>query len=354
MNSNIIKIIDETYDKVKLIKDGKVASYIPQLAKVDPNIFAISFVDIKGNMYSIGDSDNKVAIESISKLFTFSKAVHKFGENTVLEKIGVGGSSLPFNSIIAALESKTHTINPFVNQGAIATTSLFYDKNHKKFKEEILKNLNIFAGKQLKLGEKIYHSESETNNTNMALAYILKSFNRFYGAVPSSVDVYTHQCSVLVSSKDLALMGSVITNNGIHPKTKKHILNPEQCQFIKRVLRPAGLYEFSNTWIVKTGCVAAKSGVGGGILILIPNIGTLAIVSPPLDEYGNSVKGIKAGEIITNKLLQFCKKNKKRKKTKKNNKHIKNNHFRKTAKQHKTTKKTNKITQKNQQKHKKA
>ena len=139
----------------------------------------------------------------------------------------------------------------------------------------------------------------------MALAYILKSFNRFYGGVPSSVDVYTNQCSVLVSSKDLAIMGSVITNNGIHAKTKKRILKPEHCKFIKRALRPAGLYEFSNTWIVKTGCVAAKSGVGGGILILIPNIGTLAIISPPLDEYGNSVKGIKAGEIITNKLLHL-------------------------------------------------
>lgn len=339
MNSNIKKIIDETYDKVKVIKDGKVASYIPQLAKVDPNIFAISFVDTKGNMYSVGDCESKVAIESISKLFTFSKAVHKFGENTLLEKIGVGGSSLPFNSIIAALESKTHTINPFVNQGAIATTSLFYDKNHKKFKNEILNNLNIFAGKKLKLGEKIYHSESETNNTNMALAYILKSFNRFYGAVPSSVDVYTHQCSVLVSSKDLAMMGSVITNNGIHPKTKKHILKPEHCQFIKRALRPAGLYEFSNTWIVKTGCVAAKSGVGGGILILIPNIGTLAIVSPPLDEYGNSVKGIKAGEIITNKLLHFCNKNKKHKKTKKINKNKKyKNQFKKTLKKYRKRK----------------
>ena len=300
---DIEKIIKTIYDKTKHIKSGKVASYIPQLAKVDPSIFAISMMDCDGNMYSVGDDKKEVAIESISKLFTFSKAVHTFGEKEVIKKIGAHGSSLPFNSVIAEELSPTHTINPFVNQGAMATTSLFYKKNKEDFKEKILHNLREYAGRKLRLGRSVYHSEGATNSTNMGLAYLLKSHDRFYGNVKDSVDVYTAQCSMMVTSRDLATMAAVYAKGGVHPKTGKKLLEKEEVTYILRTLRPEGLYEYSDIWATKNGCVAAKSGVGGGILIAIPGIGGIGIVSPPLDKHGNSVRGIKAGTSLSKKLV---------------------------------------------------
>lgn len=301
---DIEKLIKNIYDKTKTLKGGKVASYIPQLAKVDPSIFAISVMDCNGKLYSVGDDKKEVAIESISKLFTFSKAVHKLGQKEVMKKIGAHGSSLPFNSVIAEELSPSHTINPFVNQGAMATTSLFYKKNKEDFKNKILNNLRTYAGRKLRLGKAVYHSEGSTNSTNMALAYLLKSHGRFYGDVKDSVDVYTAQCSMMVTSRDLATMACVYANGGIHPKTGKKLLEKDDVTYILRTLRPEGLYEYSDIWATRNGCVAAKSGVGGGILIALPGIGGIGIVSPPLDKHGNSVRGIEAGSRLSTKLVQ--------------------------------------------------
>jgi len=325
----IENIINNVYNKTKKTKSGKNASYIPQLASVDPNIFAISFVGCDGTIINVGEHNTNISIESISKVFTFAKAVEELGSSIVSKKIGNMGSSLPFNSIIAALLSETHTINPFVNQGAIATTSLFYKKNKKSFERNILSNMDNFANKKLKLNNKLYLSEKKTNDTNYALAYILNSKERFYGDVMDTVDVYTKQCSVMVSSKDLATMACVFAKGGIHPHTNKKILSQKTCEFVIRALTGEGLYEFSETWDNKVGPVPAKSGVGGGIFIILPGIGGLAIVSPPLDKFGNSVKGIKAGTKIVNKILKlhnkittFCKTNKER--TRKSKKRINN------------------------------
>ena len=215
------KIIESVYKQTKGIKSGKKAHYIPELAKVDASIYAISICDIHGNIYHIGDYKNKVAIESISKLFSLSLAVKKFGVSTVFNKIGMHGSFLPFNSIVAAKLSPSHTINPFLNQGAMATTSLLYKKNNKAFKKDILDNMSEFASTKLKIGKHIYESESETNSVNMSLAYLLKNNKRFYAPVIPTVDTYTYQCSVKVTSDDLARMASVFANGGVNPKTNK-------------------------------------------------------------------------------------------------------------------------------------
>ena len=172
-------------------------------------------------------------------------------------------------------------------------------KNKEAYFNEILNTFNVFANRKLKLNMNIYHSEAETHITNMALGYLLKSFERFYGPVNECVDAYTKQCSVLINSDDLAMMASVFANNGIHPITKKHLLTCRQTNAILRGLGPEGLYEYSDTWMIKTG-VPAKSGVGGGILIVIPGICGIGIVSPPLDKIGNSYKGLIAGEKLVN------------------------------------------------------
>ena len=326
------ELLNDVYKKVKNNKDGKLASYIPQLAKADPSIFGITFCDIDGNCYSIGDYTKKVPIESISKLFSLALAVKRLGKNEVYKKIGTDGSFMPFNSIIAAKLAPTHTINPYVNQGAMATTSLLYKKNQNEYKKDILDNLSNFANNDLHVGESVYKSESSTNTTNMSLAYLLKSLNRFYAPVEQAVDAYTYQCSVKVSAKDLAIMASVFANAGKHPLSHKQLLTKDETEYILNTLKPEGLYEYSPTWMVKTdGKSYAKSGVGGGILIVIPNVGGIGIVSPKLDKYGNSVRGIEAGIILSNKLGKdmFRKKNftRKSKKTKRKTKGKKNKHL---------------------------
>ena len=300
---NFNKIIESIYKETKGIKSGRKAHYIPELAKVNSNIYAISICDVNGNIYHKGDYKSKIAIESISKLFSLSLAVKKHGINSVFNKIGMHGSFLPFNSIVAAKLSPSHTINPFLNQGAMATTSLLYKKNKKAFKKSILDNMSDFAGKKLTVGKHIYESESETNSVNMSLAYLLKNNKRFYAPVLPTVDTYTYQCSVKVTSDDLARMASVFANGGIHPKTRKKILTINQTEYILNNLLPEGLYEYSDEWIVKTGGDAyAKSGVGGGILIVIPGVCGIGIVSPRLDKHGNSKRGVSAGIKLARKL----------------------------------------------------
>lgn len=297
------KVLNDVYKKVKSNDGGKLASYIPELAKADSTIFGITFCHVNGNCYSVGDSSKKVPIESISKLFTHALAVNNLGKNEVYKKIGADGSFMPFNSIIAAKLAPTHTINPYVNQGAMATTSLLYKKNQKAYKKQLLDNLSNFANTDLKLDDSVYKSESANNNRNLSLAYLLKSLNRFYSPVQQAVDAYTYQCSVKVSAKDLATMASVFANAGKHPESNKQLISKDDTEYILNTLKSEGLYEYSPTWIVKTdGKSYAKSGVGGGILIIIPNVGGIGIVSPKLDKYGNSVRGIEAGIKLSNKL----------------------------------------------------
>ena len=300
-SERINKLLKKTYNEVKSVKDGKNADYIPELAKVNPNIFGISIMDCSGNLFNIGDHKTTVAIESISKLFSAAKVASDKGFDTLLKKIGVNGSFLPFNSILATELAPDHTINPFLNQGAMATTSILYKPNKKAYFDVILNNLSDYANRRLTVSNKIYKSESENNERNMALAYLLKSYKRFYGPVPDCVDIYTKQCSVEVSSDDLANMASVFANNGIHPKSKKKLLSCSDSRELTRMLKSGGLYQFSGLWATRTG-VASKSGVGGGILIIVPGICGIGLVSPPLDKIGNSVKGIKAGTKIVKEI----------------------------------------------------
>tara|TARA_Y100000389_G_scaffold76400_1_gene73061 strand:+ start:5861 stop:6871 length:1011 start_codon:yes stop_codon:yes gene_type:complete len=327
-------ILEDVYKSVKPNKDGKLASYIPQLTKVDPYIFGITFCDLNGKCYSVGDSDKTIPIESISKLFSLVLAVNKLGKNEVFKKIGIRASFMPFNSIIAAKLAPTHTINPYVNQGAMATTSLLYKKNQKLFKKQLLDNMSKFANRKLQLDERVYKSELGTNSVNMSLAYLLESLNRFYAPVKETIDAYTYQCSVKVSSKDLAIMASVLANAGKHPQTQEQLVSKENTEYILNTLKPEGLYEYSPTWMVNTnGKSYAKSGVGGGILIVIPNVGGIGIVSPKLDKYGNSVRGVQAGIKLSNKLGKDMFKSKKTCKQIAKEKNKKNNKNNKTKKQ---------------------
>jgi glutaminase len=178
----------------------------------------------------------------------------------------------------------------------MATTSLLYQKDPRKFKDSLRKNMELYASKSLSVGPKIYESESKTNSVNLSLAYLLKSVNRFYAPVVPSVDAYTYQCSIKVTADNLARMASVFANKGVNPTDNKRMLSEKETAYILNNLLPEGLYEYSDDWIARTGGRAyAKSGVGGGILIVLPGVCGIGIISPPLDSHGNSVKGIAAG-----------------------------------------------------------
>jgi glutaminase len=304
-----IQDLENIYNKLKPLKIGKNAEYIPELKKVNPNIYSISVCNISGESYDIGDYNTEIAIESVSKVFTLALALKKHSITKVSEKIGHKYSSDPFNSVMALEKSKTHTINPFVNGGAMATTSLLYNnrltKNQNKdsITKNILDNMSSFAGKKLKINYRIYHSEMDFIHHNKGIAYLLYSYNRFYGDVDTVVDVYTKQCSVMVSSKDVALMAATIANYGVNPSTKERLLTKKQCEFIIDCMIEGGLYNYSNEFYSKVG-IPAKSGVGGVIMLVIPGVMGIAIVSPPLDKNGNSAKGIKTAELISKLSIQ--------------------------------------------------
>ena len=288
---DIQEILENVYKKTKRYKKGKVASYIPELKKTDPNIFSISICLIDGTIYNIGDTSKKVSIQSISKVLALFLAIRDNGILSIQKKIGSYGSFLPFDSITAIEISKNHTLNPFVNAGAISTTSTIKNKNKKDFWNKVYKNANNFAGVKLQCNKKVYDSEMKTNQRNISLAYLLESKKKMYNTVDDTIDIYTKHCSLMVNSDNLATMACVIANEGIHPITKKKIMTKKECNYITGQVLGNGMYEYSDTWLIETG-VPAKSGVGGGILAIIPGLMGIGIISPRLDTNRNSVRGI--------------------------------------------------------------
>jgi len=295
---NIDKIIKEIYKKVKRLKiTGKNAEYIPVLKKVNPNLFAISIYTVNGEEYDVGDYEKEVAIESVSKVFSLALALKTVGLANMSKMIGTEQTLSVFDSITAIEDSPNRTINSFQNGGAMATTSIYYDKNQAIFEKKIFDNMADFAGKKLTYSKKTFESEMNNLDHNLAIGYLLKSYGRFYGEVLPSVTAYIKQCSTMATSRDIALMGATIANYGVNPKTGKRVVDKKFIPYILTHLAANGMYGYSETWMTYIG-MPAKSGVGGVIMIVIPNVMGVAIISPPLDKNGNSVKGI-----ITSKLL---------------------------------------------------
>ena len=298
----IQSVLTQVYNKLKRAKtSGKNDDYIPDLKKVNPHLFAISIFTVDGRSYNIGDTSHEFAIESASKVFTLALALQERGVKQLAQLIGTQQTSTAFNSICAIEESENHTINSFENGGAIATTSLLYDKNQKKFEKKIFDNMNRFAGRKLSYSYPIYRSEITHSDHNMAIAYLLKSYGRFYGDVVSSLDVYTKQCSMLVTSQDCAVMAATLANRGVNPKTGDHVIDKKFLPYILTHMASNGLYEYSETWMTTVGC-PAKSGVGGALVIVVPGVMGIGIISPPLDKHGNSAKGILAAELLSKHL----------------------------------------------------
>lgn len=288
--------IEKIYNKLKNVHGGKNAEYIHELFIVNPHLYAISiFLLDKQNNHveiNVGDFTHEFAIESCSKVFTQALALEKYGIKTLKSKIGDKGTTEKFNSICAADKFENHTINSFNNGGAMATVSLLYNPDNKKFVNNLVANMSDFADKKLHISHKIYKSEILHTDRNLAIAYLLKSHNRFYGDVESCVDAYTKQCSTMVTSRELALMAATLANKGVNPKSGKELVNKANINYILKHMSIAGLYNETEKWMDSVG-YPAKSSVSGLLMIVIPGVMGIGIASPPLNKHGTSVKGVK-------------------------------------------------------------
>ena len=298
--------IEKIYNKVKKMKQkGKNANYIPDLKRDNPNIYAISVCNIKGEIMNFGDYDSEVGIESASKVFTLALALNIYSIKKLINDIGNVNEKHEFNSMKDVIQLSGHTINSFVNAGAMATTSLLYDEtkssadNENQINKLILENMEDFAGRKLKVNEHLYLSEYKTSQHNKALIDKLVSYDRFYGDPETVLKTYTKQCSVMVTSKDVAIMAATLANHGTNPITHKKLINEEKTDYVIEHMAAHGLYNESPTWWKQT-YFPAKSGVGGVIMIVIPGVMGIGIVSPPLNKYGNSYKGVETGKLLSN------------------------------------------------------
>ena len=293
--------LNEAYDKFKDLKEGKNADYIKELANVDPNIFGIALITTDGTVYTKGDIASRVSIQSVSKVFTMARVLEEQGHQAIQDKIGVDATGMRFNSIVAVELQKGKEINPMVNPGAIAASSLVGGKDSAAKWKSILQIHSDFAGEQLGVNWPVYVSEAGDNLRNQAIAHLLLAYGRMYFDPVQSTDIYTKQCAINVNARDLATMAATLANGGVNPVTKKKVVSSETVMYTLPVMATAGLYDDSGIWFYNSG-LPAKSGVGGGLLAVCPGKFGIAVVSPPLDAAGNSVKAQKVIRYVVEKL----------------------------------------------------
>jgi glutaminase len=297
--------LDAAYGKYKDLKEGKNADYIPALAKVDSNIYGIALVTTDGKVYTAGDVKSEVSIQSISKVFTMAKVIEEQGPEAIEKRIGVDATGMRFNSIIAVEAAQKELggpeINPLVNPGAITATSMVSGANRDEIWKSILGYYSDFAGRPLGVDQEVFKSESDTNQRNQAIGYLMYAYEFIKSEPMRATDIYTEQCSVAVNAKDLATMAGTLANAGKNPVTGKQVMKAANVAPVLAVMATAGLYDDSGKWFYHTG-LPGKSGVGGGLIAVSPGKFGIAVVSPPLDAAGNSVRAQKAIADISNAL----------------------------------------------------
>ncbi|MEE6286928.1 glutaminase A [Georgenia sp. MJ173] len=283
-------LVAEAYERYRHRDDGAQADYIPALAEADPAHFGLCVARTDGAMHVAGDADVTFSIQSVSKAFVYALVCEAHGHEVVRERVGVNNTGLPFSSVIALELNDGHPMNPMVNAGALVTTSLMPGETAAATWEHLRSGLSQFAGRDLATDDVVYRSESATNQRNRAIAQLLESYGRLGDDSLTVLDVYTRQCSLLVSARDLAVMGATLADGGVNPVTGRRVVSAAVCRDTLAVLAATGMYEHSGEWLFEIG-LPAKSGVTGGIMAVAPGKGALGSYSPLLDPAGNSVRG---------------------------------------------------------------
>jgi glutaminase len=294
-------VVQEAYEKYKDVKDGKNADYIPILATVPSDLFAVAIATRDGKIYSAGDVDYKFSIQSVSKPFTAALIMQQQGPEAVRKKIGVEPTGMAFNSKIALELYPERSVNPMVNAGAIAAVSLIEADSEEQRWQEILQNLDDFAGADLAVMQEVYDSEYKAAWSNRGIANLLYNYERLYSDPEESLRVYTKQCSVGVTTKELAVMGATLANGGVNPLTGKRMLEASHVPELLAIMATAGFYDESGEWMFNAG-LPSKTGVGGGIVSVVPGKFAIAAFSPRLNEAGNSIRAMRAIRHIAGEL----------------------------------------------------
>jgi len=284
------ELVDGLHKKYSPKNDGEVATYIPELGKADPEDFGICVATADGSTFKAGDTDRLFTIQSISKPFTFGMALEAHGQEKISRHVGVEPSGDAFNSI--ELEKDTNRpFNPMINAGAITVSALLYEHYGDEALEQVLARFSAAAGRELSVDEAVYQSESRTGHRNRAIAHLLLNFGMIGEKVEPALDLYFKQCSILVNSCDLAVMGATLSNLGKNPVTGEDVFDIDRVKDMLSIMLTCGMYDYSGQWAYKVG-VPAKSGVSGGVMAVVNRQLGVATYSPRLDARGNSCRGI--------------------------------------------------------------
>lgn len=298
---SVQSLVEETHARFASIAEGENADYIPALAEVPSHLFGVALAEVSGEIHEAGDTQWEFSIQSVSKPFVFALICQAIGEDAAREKLGVNSTGLPFNSVVAIERAEGGTTNPMVNAGAIAASSLAPGETAEEKWQFLIEGLSAFAGRPLTLNEAVYVSEAASNQRNKGIANLLQSYERIYFDPFEATDIYTRQCALNVTARDLAIMAATLANGGVNPLSGHAVIDPIHCQHVLAVMVTAGLYENSGDWLYETG-LPGKSGVSGGLITVSPGKGGLGTFAPPLDEAGNSVRGQLAARHLSERL----------------------------------------------------
>lgn len=288
---------ERLHDKYTPLDEGAPASYIPELAEVEPDLFAIAAATVDDRQVHVGDHEHRFTIQSISKLLLYGLALETHGAEKVSAHVGVAPTGESFNAIELD-EDDNRAPNPMVNAGAIAITDLVEGTDLEERIEGVRSMYERYLGHRPEIDQSVWASERKTGNRNRAIAYLMLSQGIISDRVEETLDLYFGQCSVLVTADDLALIGATIANHGVHPRTGEQVVPAAVTRDLLTLALTCGMYDYAGEWAFSVG-IPAKSGVGGGIVGMIPGVGGIAVFSPRLDAHGNSVRGLRTFEDLS-------------------------------------------------------
>jgi glutaminase len=300
VSAPLLAVLNDVYAKYKPLQEGTLANYIPELAKVNPELFSICIVTVDGQSYHVGEDQQQFTIQSISKVFAYGLALEDHGRDYVLTRVGVEPTGDAFNAIILDEQSK-RPYNPMVNAGAIATTSLIKGSGATERLNRVLEMFGKYTGRDALVDISVFTSERSTGHRNRAIAHLMLNFGMIDQNIEEVLDLYFQQCAVMVNCHDLAVMAATLANKGINPITGKQALDSSYVKDILSVMYTCGMYNFAGEWAYKVG-LPAKSGVCGGIMAVVPHKMGIGVFSPLLDIRGNSVRGVKVCEELSRRL----------------------------------------------------
>ncbi|RCJ26569.1 glutaminase A [Nostoc sp. ATCC 43529] len=299
-SSLLLTVLNDLHSQYKSLNEGAVAKYIPELAKINPDLFSICIATVDGQVHKVGDWEQFFTIQSISKVFAYGLALEDHGRDYILTRVGVEPTGDAFNAIILDEQSK-RPYNPMVNAGAIATTSLIKGSGPTERLNRMLEMFRRYIGRDVFVDMSVFTSERSTGHRNRAMAHLMLNFGMIDQNIEEALDLYFQQCAVLVNCQDLAVMAATLANKGINPVTKERAVDKPYIKDILSVMYTCGMYNFAGEWAYKIG-IPAKSGICGGIIAVVPNKIGIGVFSPPLDARGNSVRGVKVCEELSQRL----------------------------------------------------